>query len=190
MPKKKTKADNYDDSWMYILLLTTLTILTYSLATYTFKLTDIRLTYSIFLLPILYLISNYITKKYGYGKTVLAISISSISIVVFTLIMNFALGKPTDINTFAGHFCALVVSHLINLLIYQFLISNTKAPVVLIFLTYLFALVTFYLFYTLIHLNMVALDNYWKGYFVTIGIQSLVCLVLTIIDKKINVGRE
>ena len=58
MPKKKTKVDNYDDSWMYILLLTTLTILTYSLATYTFKLTDIRLTYSIFLLPILYLISN------------------------------------------------------------------------------------------------------------------------------------
>ena len=56
MPKKKTKVDNYDDSWMYILLLTTLTILTYSLATYTFKLTDIRLTYSIFLLPILYLI--------------------------------------------------------------------------------------------------------------------------------------
>ena len=30
MPKKK-KKDNYDDSWMYILLLTTLTILTYSL---------------------------------------------------------------------------------------------------------------------------------------------------------------
>ena len=42
MPKKKIKVDNYDDSWMYILLLTTLTILTYSLATYTFKLTDIR----------------------------------------------------------------------------------------------------------------------------------------------------
>ena len=57
MPKKKIKVDNYDDSWMYILLLTTLTILTYSLATYTFKLTDIRLTYSIFLLPILFIIS-------------------------------------------------------------------------------------------------------------------------------------
>lgn len=189
MPRKKTKVDNYDDSWMYILLLTTLTVLTYSLSTYTFKLTDIRLTYSIFLLPVLYLISNYITKKYGYGKTILAIAVSSISIVAFTLIMNFALVKPTTLDTFSGHFCALVVSHFVNLMIYQFLINNTNAHAVLILLTYLFALVTFYLFYTLIHLNMIVVDNYWKGYFITIGIQSLVCLVLTIIDKKIKVGR-
>lgn len=189
MPKKK-KKDNYDDSWMYILLLTTLTILTYSLSTYTFKISSVSLTYSLFLLPILYLIANYITKKYGYGKTIAAIAISSISIVVFVLIMNFALGKPTTITTFSSHFCALVVSQLVNLLIYQYLITGTKSPYILIFLNYMFALVTFYMFYTLLYLNMIIIDGYWTGYFITLIIQTFICIGLTYADKKIKVGRE
>ena len=63
MTKKKSK-NNYDDSWMYILLLTTVTILTYSLSSYTFDILGVSLSYSLFILPIIYLIANYITKKY------------------------------------------------------------------------------------------------------------------------------
>ena len=47
--KKKTKT--YDDSWMFILLLTTLAILIESLKSYTFKMLGVSLTYSLFLLP-------------------------------------------------------------------------------------------------------------------------------------------
>ena len=65
MTKKKSK-NNYDDSWMYILLLTTVTILTYSLSSYTFDILGVSLSYSLFILPIIYLIANYITKKYYY----------------------------------------------------------------------------------------------------------------------------
>lgn len=186
----KKKKEVYEDSWMYTLLLTTITILTYSLSTYSFKILGVSLTYSIFLLPVLYLIANYITKKYGYAKTVSAIAISSISIVAFVLIMSFALGKTVSINSFSGHFCALVVSQLVNLLIYHFLITSTKQQFILIILNYVFALVTFYMFYTLIHLNMIIFDNYWKGYFITLAIQTLLCIGLTYIDKKIKIGRE
>lgn len=187
---KKSKKDSYDDSWMYILLLTTITILAYSLSTYTFKIAGVSLTYSIFLLPVLYLIANYITKKYCCEKAVLAIVISSISIVIFTLIMNFAMGKSTSISVFTGSFCALVVSHLVNLLIYRFLNSNTEAPFLLVLLNYLFALVTFYAFYTLIYLNMIILDDYWLGYFITLVIQTIMCIGLAYLDKKIKLGRE
>ena len=161
---KKSKKDSYDDSWMYILLLTTITILAYSLSTYTFKIAGVSLTYSIFLLPVLYLIANYITKKYCCEKAVLAIV--------------------------TGSFCALVVSHLVNLLIYRFLNSNTGAPFLLVLLNYMFALVTFYAFYTLIYLNMIILDNYWLGYFITLVIQTIMCIGLAYLDKKIKLGRE
>lgn len=187
---KKSKKNSYDDSWMYILLLTTITILAYSLGTYTFKIAGVNLTYSIFLLPILYLIANYITKKYSCERSILAIVVSSISIVIFTVIMNFAMGKTTNINAFAGSFCALVVSHLVNLLIYRFLNSNTQAPFLLVLLNYLFALVSFYMFYTLIYLNMIIIDDYWLGYFITLLIQTVICIGLTYIDKKIKLGRE
>ena len=57
MTKKKSK-NNYDDSWMYILLLTTVTILTYSLSSYTFDILGVSLSYSLFILPIIYLIAK------------------------------------------------------------------------------------------------------------------------------------
>ena len=57
MTKKKSK-NNYDDSWMYILLLTTVTILTYSLSSYTFDILGVSLSYSLFNLFFLSIISS------------------------------------------------------------------------------------------------------------------------------------
>ena len=59
---KKKSDELYDDSWMYILLLTTLAILTESVKTYTFKINSISLSFSIILLPFVYLLTNYINK--------------------------------------------------------------------------------------------------------------------------------
>ena len=44
------------------------------------------------------------------------------------------------------------------------------------------------MFYTLIHLNMIILDGFWKGYFITIFIQAIICIGLTYIDNKIKRG--
>ena len=181
---KKTKT-LYDDSWMYILLLTTLTILLYSLSTYKFNVAGVKLTYSIIGLPLTYFITNYITKKYSYAKAITAISLSAVAMVLFVVIMNFALGKTTVLTSISGHFCAYVISQFINLMIYYFLIQNTKAPLFLVFLTYLFSIIVFYMFYTLIYLNIIVTNGYWKGYFITLAIQAIVSIVLAVIDNKI-----
>ena len=187
---KKNKIRKYDDSWMYILLLATLTILLYSLSTYMFTLGEIELSYSLFGLPLVFFIANYITKKYNYAKTVTAISVSGVSMVLFILIMNFALGRNTTLSSMSGHFCGYVVSHFINLMIYYFLVENTKAPTLLLFLTYIFSLIVFYMVYTLIYLNFIITDGYWKGYFISLIIQGVICLVLAFVDKKIKRGQE
>ena len=75
---KKKQEELYDDSWLYILLLTTLSILLESLKTYKFQLMGVSISYAIILLPIVYLLVNYITKKYYYKKAVAAISISAV----------------------------------------------------------------------------------------------------------------
>ncbi|MDD5888292.1 MAG: hypothetical protein PUC82_02255 [bacterium] len=183
MTRKAKKT--YDDSWMYILLLTTLTILLYSLSTYKFSIAGITLTYSVLGLPLIFFITNYITKKYNYAKAISAISISGVSMVLFILIMNFVLGKSTILSSMSGHFCGYVISQFVNLMIYYFILQNTSAKPLLVFLTYLFSLIVFYMFYTLIYLNMVVEANYWKGYFISLGLQSVICLVLTIIDNKL-----
>ncbi len=189
MTKKVKKL--YDDSWMYILLLTTLTIFLYSLSSYQFEMSGIKLSYSVLGLPLIFFIANYITKKYNYAKTITAIAASGVAMVLFILIMNFALGKGTVLSNVSGHFCAYVISQFVNLMIYYFLLQNTTSKLPLVFLTYVFSIIVFYMFYTLIYLDMMVGDSYWKGYFISLGIQSIVCLFLAIMDTKlIKRGRD
>lgn len=187
---RKNQKEVYDDSWMYILLLTTLIILIESLKNYTFITNNVSITYSIFLLPFIYLITNYITKKYGYRKSIVAISISGVSLVLFVAIMAFSMGGRIDFSNISGQFCGYVVSQFVNLAIYTFLLENTNSPFFLIYLEYLFSLIVFYMFYILIYLEMLIVDNFWLGYFTVFGIQMILCLPLSIIDKKIKRGLE
>lgn len=184
--KKKTKT--YDDSWMFILLLTTLAILIESLKNYTFKMLGVSLNYSLFLLPFTYLIVNYIAKKYDYKKAIAAISISAVMFVCFSAVMSFAVGERLILSSVSGEFCGYVISHFISLTVYMFLLNNTKSPIILVFLNYMFALIVYYMFYTLIHLNMIVLDDFWKGYFITLAMQFVLCIPIAIYDKSIKRG--
>lgn len=187
---RKKKPQLYDDSWMYILLLTTLLILTTSIKSYTFTLSSIDLTYSVFLLPFLIFIANYITKKYGYRKTIVAISTSSVGMVLFNILMSLIVGKSIDLVFISSSFCAYVTSQFVNLTIYYFLLQNTNLPFILVFLTNIFSLLTLYMFYTLISITTIVIEEYWRGYFLTILLQFIPCLILAKLDMLVKKGQE
>ncbi len=187
---KKKKIELYDDSWMYILLLTTLLILITSVKSFTFTFSSINLSYSIFLLPFLFFITNYITKKYGYKRTIVAISASSVGMVLFNVLMSLIVGKSIDLVFLSSSFSAYVTSQFVNLTIYYFLLQNTNLPFILVFLTNIFALLTLYMFYTLISISTIVIEDYWKGYFLTILFQIIPCLVLAKLDMFIKKGQE
>jgi len=164
--------------WVYVLLLSTIVILAQSLKDYTFSFDNVTLTYSIFILPIIYFVTNYITKKYGYAKSVIGISVSGVVLVLFSMIMSFAIGKDFSFYDICGGFCGYVISQFVNLTIYQFLLVNTTGSFILIYLTYLFAFVVNYLFYTLIYMDLLVFDNYWVSYFATLILQGILCNIL------------
>ena len=143
------KKDIYKDSYIYMFLLSAFLILIESLKTYSFKLFSVNLSYTLFILPFVYLFSNYINKKFGYKKCIIAIVVSSIALVLYYLIMCYALSLTIDIKSILGELLGYIGSQLINFLIYQFLLNNTKSPGLLIYLNYLFSLVIYYLFYSL-----------------------------------------
>lgn len=187
MPKKKLE-EQYNDCWIYMLLLTTLTILIQSVKTYTFKFNNIDIGYNAFLLPGVYFLSNYICKKYDYKKAISAIAISGVLMVSFTIVMDFSVGRTIVLSKTTGNFCGYVISQFINLLIYEFLLNNTKMPYYLIYLTYLFSIIVFYMIYTLIYLNLVTTDGYWLKYIITILIEIVICIPVSFIDKQIKRG--
>lgn len=185
---KTTKTTKYNDSWMYILLLSTIVILGESLKTYTFNLLGVNLTYVIFLLPFIFMVTNYITKKYGFKRTLTAIIISSISLIAFVLLMNFAIGKTFTISSISGGLAGYLVSQTINTMIYKFLLVNTNSPYLLVLLNYVFGYIVFYMLYAIVRMDLVIADTFWIGYFITLFIQTLMSMGLATIDKKIKVG--
>ena len=196
VPKRYTKEQKevleveQDGWWVYVLLLSTIVILAHSLKDYTFYVENLSLTYAIFILPIVYFVTNYITKKYGYAKSVIGIAISGLLLVLFALVMSFVIGRNFSFYDISGEFCGYVVSQFVNLTIYQFLLVNTAGSFILTFLTYMFAFVVYYLFYTLLYMNLLVFDNYWVSYFSTLILQGMLCLLLTFFDVHIKKGLE
>lgn len=176
--------------WVYVLLLSTIVILAQSLKDYTFSFDNVSLTYALFLLPVIYFVTNYITKKYGYTKSIIGISVSGVVLVLFSFIMSFVIGKDFSFYDICGGFCAYVVSQLVNLTIYQYLLVNTSGSFLLIYLTYLFAFVVHYLFYTLIYMDLLVFDNYWISYFSTLILQGMLTFLLVFFDVNIKRGIE
>ncbi len=187
--RKKQLEESYNDCWIYILLLTTLTILIQSVKSYKFTIMGTMISYNILLIPFIYFLTNYICKKYDYKKAISAVAISGVIFVGFMVTMEFALGRGLVLSTLLGDFFGYVVSQFVNLMIYLFLLNNTRSPYILIVLTYLFSIIIYYMIYTLIYLNLVIQDGYWLKYFITIGIEVLVCIPVAFIDKNIKRGR-
>ncbi len=187
--RKKQLETEYNDCWIYVLLLTTLIILIQSLKSYTFTLKGCMISYNIFLIPGLYYISNFICKKYDYKKSMAAIAISGVIFVGFMVTMEFALGRGLVLSKLIGDFFGYVVSQFVNLTIYVFILNNTRGPWMLIYLNYLFSIILYYMIYTLIYLNLVIVDGYWMKYFITIGIEVVTCLPISLIDRYTKRGR-
>ena len=134
--RKKQLEESYDDCWIYILLLTTLTILIQSVKSYKFTIMGSLISYNVFLIPGIYFLSNYICKKYDYKKAIAAIAISGVIFVGFMVTMEFALGRGLVLYSLIGDFSGYVVSQFVNLMIYVFLLNNTRGHYILILLTF------------------------------------------------------
>ena len=187
MKKKNISLEEkYEEFWIYILLLTTLVIFLSSLKSYTFTLMEVELTYAVLFLPLIYFIANYITKMFDYKKTVAAIAISGVMSICFLAIISFAMGKNLILTKHSADFCGYVVSQFFNLTLYQFLVSNKKNTLINLFIINLLALIVFYFFYSLINIKDISYNTYWLGYGLTIVIQGIICIPLTILDFKIK----
>lgn len=178
--------EKYEEFWIYILLLTTLVIFISSLKSYTFTLMGVDLTYAVLFLPLIYFVANYITKMFDYKKTVAAIAISGVMSICFLAIISFAMGKNLILTKHSADFCGYVVSQFFNLTLYQFLVSNKKNSLINLFIINLLSLLVFYFFYSLINIEEIVFSTYWLGYGLTIVIQGIICIPLTILDFMIK----
>ena len=176
--------EKYDDSLIYIILLSSFTILFSTLCHYKFNILNTTILSSFLLLPVIFYVQNIIFNKYSLKISILSIIISIISTIIFNIIMNFSIGKELLINVLSINTIILLITSFINLIMFSFIKYETKETYILVFISYLLIQIIYNLIYVIFNIDRIVLKDYYKEYLLVILIEFLIVVIISIIDKK------
>lgn len=182
--KKRVVKKEEVGSWVYILLLTSVTILGWVLGKFDFSIGKTTLTIAVFAYPFRYFIANIITKKYGYKETMNGISYSACLLLLFAIVASLLGQHDVDYVPLTGELFGYMLSQMINLPIYYYLLINTKNDKITYLGSYIAAMLVDTLVSMLFASRLVVLASFWKTYFVTILIQAIISIFLIYFDDK------
>lgn len=171
-------------SYIYILLLTAIAILGWTLGKFNFNIGKATLTFAIFAYPFRYFVANIITKKYGYKETMNGISYSACLMLLFMITVSLLGEQNVNYVPVTGEIFAYLASQMVNLTIYYYLYMNTEGSKLSILATYIFAMLVDNLISMLFISRMTMVDAFWRTYFVTILIESIISIILINFDEK------
>ncbi len=180
--KKKVIKEEQVDSWVYILLLSAVTILAWVLSKFDFTIGKASLTAAIFLYPFRYFVANMITKKYGVKEALNGISYSTCLLLLFIIVASLLGQQEIDYIPITGEVFGCLVSQTINLTLYSYLLKNTDVNKVALFGSYIFAMLVDNLISMLFISRMIMAVDFWRTYFVTIFIEGIIAIVLIWFD--------
>lgn len=184
MTKKRVVKKEEVGSWVYILLLTSVTILGWVLGKFDFSIGKTTLTIAVFAYPFRYFIANIITKKYGYKEAMNGISYSACLLLLFAIVASLFGQHDVDYVPLTGELFGYMLSQMINLSIYYYLLINTKNDKITYLGSYIAAMLVDTLVSMLFASRLVVLASFWKTYFVTILIQAIISIFLIYFDDK------
>ena len=184
MTKKRVVKKEEIGSWVYILLLTSVTILGWVLGKFDFSIGKTTLTIAVFAYPFRYFIANIITKKYGYKEAMNGISYSACLLLLFAIVASLFGQHDVDYVPLTGELFGYMLSQMINLSIYYYLLIKTKDDKIPYLGSYIAAMLVDTLVSMLFASRLVVLASFWRTYFVTILIQAIISIFLIYFDDK------
>ena len=184
MSKKRVVKKEEIGSWVYILLLSSITILGWVLGKFDFTIGKATLTVAVFAYPFRYFVANIITKKYGYKEAMNGISYSACLLLLFAIVAGL-LGEQ-DINyiPLTGELFGYMLSQMLNLSIYYYLLINSDNSKFPYLGAYVAAMLTDTLVSMLFASRLVILTSFWRTYFVTVCIEAIISIFLIYFDNK------
>lgn len=181
MKKKMPKV--YDDSWIYIFLLSSFTCLYDALSTQNITIQKELICLNIFVLPIILLVSNIINYKYDYKISIKGTIISLIVLFILNVVIDFSLGNIFNYENLSYEMIALFITEIINLIIFSFLFKHTNRGYILITINYILDIIFYHFITTLFNLKEIMLNTFLKDYFIFIIGNTLSIIIISIFDK-------
>lgn len=194
MPKKNSKKKNKskikNDSFLFSMLLATISILAITLKDYHFPLGNFDMSFAIFVMPIVFFVSNIMTKKFGFKTSLQAILISSLMIVAFVILIKDLVNQKIIAVEIFGNFISYFVSLFINLSIYYYILIHFKENVFLVYFNYIFSFIIYHMIYLLFLYRMIVTDHFWNQYFMSVVLQGVLSIFFVVLDSKVRRGMK
>lgn len=187
--KSRIDIEKYNnDVFMFSILLSVICILAVSLKSYQFTVLGNTLPFSLFVVPFIIFISNYITKKFGFKNSLFSICISSLIIIAFLLLIYNLTNREASIFEMFGLTVTYFGSLFVNLLIYYYVIFNMTSKSIMIGLNYVFICFLNSFLYLLFFHEMVLSNSLWMQLTISFIIQFIISIGLIYCDRKIERG--
>lgn len=187
--KSRIDIEKYNnDVFMFSILLSVICILAVSLKSYQFTVLGNTLPFSLFVVPFIIFISNYITKKFGFKNSLFSICISSLMIIAFLLLIYNLTNREASIFEMFGLTVTYFGSLFVNLLIYYYVIFNMTSKSIMIGLNYVFICFLNSFLYLLFFHEMVLSNSLWMQLTISFIIQFIISIGLIYCDRKIERG--
>ncbi len=182
--QKQPKEKEEVESWVYILLLSALTILAWVLGKFDFTFGNTTFTLALFAYPFLYFIANIITKKYGVKETMIAIAYSAFMMLLFVTVSNLLTEQEIDYLPLTGELFGYLMSQLVNVAIYFYLYMNTLMNKFVLLLNYVFVLLINHFIAMLFASRMILLRSFWQSLIAMLLTEAIISIVLVFFDSK------
>ncbi|MDO5003004.1 MAG: hypothetical protein Q4E39_02100 [bacterium] len=187
--KSRIDIEKYNnDVFMFSILLSVICILAVSLKSYQFTVLGNNLPFSLFVVPFIIFISNYITKKFGFKNSLFSICVSSLIIIAFLLLIYNLTNREASIFEMFGLTVTYFGSLFVNLLIYYYVIFNMTSKSIMIGLNYVFICFLNSFLYLLFFHEMVLSNSLWMQLTISFIIQFIISIGLIYCDRKIERG--
>ena len=166
-----------------IMLLSSFTYLFSILISYTFIYKSNSITYSIFILPIIFLILNYINENNTTKNSFITIISSLLIIFLLTILVNFTIGSNINFIFLIKLIRILFIVEFINIILYIFFKNKTNLNYIILFIHYLLLFILFDFIYILFYINTFTFSYFIKNYIIIIIIQVFLSLIVGLLDK-------
>ena len=184
------KKEFHEHFSVYLILLSTVLICLHVMSRFNLEIDDLTIGYSTILFSTIYFITNVITKKFDFKKAIIAIGTSVIAMLIFVYFSKYLNTKVVDSYIVYGQVFAYIISQLLNLIIYYYLLVNTELKARWIYMTYIFSLAAYYFISILFSTRIIITDTFWPTFFCSLILSGILAAMYAFFDSMIKRGQE
>ncbi|MBP3799404.1 MAG: hypothetical protein ILA19_00340 [Bacilli bacterium] len=149
---------------------------------------QVKLSVMSMLFPSVYFLSCITNKDLGYKEGVKAVVISTIVLLTYGSLTNFIITGSFQITSILSIGLGYFMTQSVCLSIYNYFLVNTRLPIFLVIVNYIFCCLIFNMIYMLFNYRGAMTESFWLEYLLLIIIQTVFAIVLGIVDSAVERG--